>query len=94
MYRSKCDKFLKMMVDYPFKSSSTLSILLPLSQVCYHFFDKVYLSKKQRSTLLELHVIIKRELSSCSYRQMAMEDPEPWLKIPGPYKIRLGTESA
>lgn len=32
-------------------------------------------------------------LSSCSYQQMAMEDPEPWIEIPGHYKD-LNTESA
>ena len=26
------------------------------------------------------------------YQQMVMEDPEPWIKIPGPYK-NLSTES-
>lgn len=26
------------------------------------------------------------------YQQMVMEDPEPWIKIPGPYR-NLSTES-
>lgn len=53
---------------------------------------RVLRSHARNEDLLSRELSINIRLSTCSYQQMAMEDPEPWIKIPGPYK-NLRTES-